>query len=152
MAASQVRSEGWVRAGYGLVLALWPGAVMRLVDRRSNGSTHRAIIRVLGVREAGQALVCAPRPTSHVLELSAAVDALHAATMFALASRSATWRRPALVSATIATSYSGMAFYGASQLPRDTGRPARRSGTAGVGLADRMLDLRDRSARRIVTR
>jgi hypothetical protein len=58
-----------------------------------------AVIRVLGARQLGQALVTLVRPTSALLVAGAAVDGLHAASMVALGSRRP-WRRAALIEAT----------------------------------------------------
>jgi hypothetical protein len=45
-----------------------------------------SIVRVLGARQLLQAAITARRPTRRALELGAAVDAVHAATMMAGAS------------------------------------------------------------------
>lgn len=149
MVASQLRSAGWVRTGYGAALIFYPGAVLGLVNGPT-APTGRAIVRVLGLREAGQALVCAPRPTSDVLKVGAVVDLVHAATMLALAARSTTWRRPALASAAIAASYAVITSHDAKRLPRVPDGPLQLTARTHATVLDRLLDLRDRTARTVV--
>ena len=61
----------------------------------------RAIIRVLGAREAVQALVISLRPRRGVLLAAAAVDATHNASMILLAAREARLRRLTAASAMV---------------------------------------------------
>lgn len=143
---------GWTRASYGLVLIAWPNAVGGLLTRGDIGPAGRTVVRVLGVREAGQALVCAPRPSAAVLRLSAGVDLVHAATMFAFALRPTRWRRPALVSAAAAAGFAVVGVSDAAQLPRRTGEHLRLAEGAQSSPLDRAIDLRDRLARRMLSR
>ncbi len=152
MAASQLRSQGWVRIGYAMVLLTRPGAVLQAVAGRPSGPRGRATVRVLGLREAGQALVCAPRPTAEVLKIGAAVDFIHAATMLALATSSTTWRRPALASAAVATTYAVISSRDAARLSPASEESLRPAARAGATPSDRLLDLRDRCARTVLDR
>lgn len=144
-----MKAVAWARTGYGAFLFVWPG-VTGLVTRHRAGLAGRTVVRVLGVREVGQALVCAPRPTSDVRRLSAGVDLLHAATMLALATRSKTWRRPALASMAVAASFSVVALGSVGNSPRTTGTPLRLTTETRARQLDRLLDLRDRCARTVV--
>lgn len=146
---------GWTRASYGLVLITWPNAVGGLLTRGNISPTGRTVVRVLGVREAGQALICAPRPSAAVLRLSTGVDLLHAATMLAFALRATRWRRPALVSAAAAAGFAVVARRDAAQVPqvrRRTGEPLRLAGGVPSNSLERAVDLRDRLARRMLSR
>lgn len=145
-----MRARGWVRTCYGATLLVWPGAATGLGARGHVGLAERTVVRVLGVREAGQALVCAPRPTAAVLTLGAGVDVLHAVTMLALATRSATWRRPALASMTVAAGFAAIALSDAGSSPRATGAPLRLTTDAHAPLLDHLLDLRDRCASTLI--
>lgn len=62
----------------------------------------RAIIRVLGAREAVQALVTSRHPKRRVLLVGAAVDATHGGSMILLAAREPRLRRLAAASAAAA--------------------------------------------------
>ncbi len=116
--APSLTAGGWIRTGYGLALIAWPGTIVEFVAGRRATATERALVRVLGLRETGQALVYAARPTPAVLSLGAGVDELHAATMLFLAARSASWRRPALVSAAVATTFAATASHAAGRARR----------------------------------
>lgn len=140
----------WVRAGYGLVLAAFPGWVVGLLARRNPGPTGRLVVRTLGLREAGQALAVMPRPTSAVLSVGAGVDVAHAGTMVWLAAQSTTWRRPALLSASLATTYAVATFVAASRTPGQTGAAPRPVAGAEASPLRRLLDLRDREALAVV--
>jgi hypothetical protein len=61
-----------------------------------------AVLRVLGVRHIGQAVVEAPGPQPVVRYLGAAVDGLHALTAVGLAVIDPRWRRGALTDTAIA--------------------------------------------------
>jgi hypothetical protein len=105
------RAVGWrrvalaARAGWGAGCLVAPRAVGRLLgldpaDRRAHG-----FLRLLGARDLGQAVLPATAPPPALLRLGTAVDALHAASMYALAAVSADYRRPALTAAAIATTW-----------------------------------------------
>lgn len=145
-----MRAAGWLRTCYGATLFVWPGAATGLSAPPHVDLAGRTVVRVLGVREVGQALVCAPRPTAAVLRLGAGVDLVHAVTMLALATRSSTWRRPALASMTVAATFAAIALSDAGSSPRTAGAPLRLTTDAHARLLDRLLDLRDRCARALV--
>lgn len=141
-----MRPLGWVRTGYGVALIALPGPTTRLLARRPVGDAGRMVVRVLGLREAAQSLVSAPRPTAAVLRVGSGLDTLHAVTMLALATRSSTWRRPALGSAVVAATFAVQALGDAQRLPPTTGASLRPIAGTAAGLLDRLLDLRDRCA------
>ena len=78
-------------AAVGRVLGLAPG------DRRA-----LLLLRVLGARDLGQAVLAGTAPPPALRRLGAGVDALHAASMVALAAVSRDHRRPAMISAALA--------------------------------------------------
>ncbi len=93
------------RVGWGAGCVVAPRAVGRVLgldpaDRRA----HR-LLRLLGARDLGQAVLPATAPPPALLRLGTAVDALHAASMYALAAISPGYRRPALTAAAIATTW-----------------------------------------------
>jgi hypothetical protein len=69
-----------------------------------------SIVRVLGARQLLQAAITARRPTRRALELGAAVDALHAATMVAGASANVGPRRLTIASAATASAFAAAAL------------------------------------------
>lgn len=142
-----MRTASWIRTGYGTILFVWPRVATRLVASERVSLAGRTVVRVLGLREAGQALVCAPRPTADVLRLGAGVDVLHAATMLALATRGTKWRRPALISMAVAASFAAIALSEAGSVPRNTAGSLRTVGNTDVRLLDRLLKRRDQWAR-----
>jgi hypothetical protein len=77
------------------------------------------VIRVLGARQLGQALLTILAPEAKVATAGAVVDGLHAVSMLGLATRSTPWRRPALVEAVVATVLSALGVWIASR--RETG-------------------------------
>ncbi len=88
-----------VRAGYGLLLLVRPERSPEVLLGDTRDPAVPPVVRVLGARHAAQGLVTLVRPTETVLGLGAGVDALHAASMVALAAVSPAHRRPGLVSA-----------------------------------------------------
>lgn len=147
-----MRAVGWARVGYGATLLVWPEIATWIIAPGDAGHGYDPVIRVLGVREAGQALVCAPRPTADVLRLSGGVDLVHAATMLALAARSTTWRRPALASMTVAAGFAALALSAAATSSDTDGTPLRPTTDGRARPLDRLLDLRDRWAGAVVDR
>ncbi len=83
----------------------WSWSRSRL-DRRST-----MVIRVLGGRQLGQALLMYLAPDAKVATAGAVVDAIHAVSMLGLALRSSQWRRPALVEAAGATVLSSLGVW-----------------------------------------
>jgi len=73
-------------------------------------------VRLLGARYLAQGTVQASLPRPEVLELSVAVDALHAASMVGLAMLRAEYRRPALISAAVATGSAAVTWVQARRL------------------------------------
>jgi hypothetical protein len=73
-------------------------------------------VRLLGARYLAQGAVQASLPRPEVLELSVAVDALHAASMVGLAMLRAEYRRPALISAAVATGSAAVTWVQARRL------------------------------------
>ena len=130
---------GQLRAGLGAAQVLFPGLasrplVVQPLDRRSRG-----VVRALGARQVGQALVTGAQPSAAVLLLGAEVDAAHAASMVALALCSRRWRRAAFADAMIASLF---ALAGAA---------AARSGDRPVAQTP-WSARRDRWAERVATR
>jgi hypothetical protein len=80
------------------------------------------VIRVLGSRQVGQALVTYVAPEARVTVAGAVVDGIHALSMLGLAARSTRWRRPALVEAAAATGLSVLGIW--LGLRRFVGYPA----------------------------
>jgi hypothetical protein len=66
------------------------------------------VVRILGGRQFGQALLTYLAPQAKVAVAGAVVDAIHAASMMVLAIRSTRWRRAALVEAALATVLSAL--------------------------------------------
>jgi len=74
-----------VRAGYGGALLTVPGPVIRLATARPAAPRARAVARVLGARHLLQAaLTTAAASSRPSLEIGAAIDLVHAASMAAL--------------------------------------------------------------------
>jgi hypothetical protein len=73
-------------------------------------------VRLLGARYLGQGVLQASLPRAEVLELSVAVDALHAASMVGLAMLRAEYRRPTLISAAVATGSAAVTWVQARRL------------------------------------
>jgi len=93
------------RAGYGGVLLIAPGPVIRLVAGRPAGSRTRAVARVLGARHLLQAVLTAAAPGGPSLGIGAAVDLVHAASMAALALADRPARRLTLSDALIESTF-----------------------------------------------
>ena len=89
------------RAGLGAAYLLMPAL-------RSPGGPRPSpavrVARVLGLRQLAQAALTSGDPGRPVLVLGAGTDALHAASMVALAACSARWRRQAGLDAVVAAS------------------------------------------------
>jgi hypothetical protein len=74
-----------VRFAAGVALLLFPDRVLGDLPHRRIDGAARAFARVLGVRHILEAVVLWRRPTHAWVELGAAVDGVHAATMAGLA-------------------------------------------------------------------
>ena len=97
-----MRGAAVARAGWGCVLLVATGRVLRVGGRPPAPPAALAVARVLGARQLVQAAVTAVRPGGPVAGVSAAVDALHAATDVALAAVAPRWRRIALADTAVA--------------------------------------------------
>lgn len=107
----ELRAAIALRAAAGCGLLLFPESIVSAIEPR--GSVDQPTIvgaRVLGIRHLVEAAVLADRHSHVVLFAGAAIDAIHAASMVAVALLSPTHRRPALASAGSAT---GLAAVGA---------------------------------------
>lgn len=109
-----------VRAAYGAVLLCVPGPLIRHVAGTRPDRRSLITARVLGVRHLAQGALTAANSGRQGLRIGASVDAMHAASMAALAAGDRNRRRIALTDGAIATTFSafGMA------LARRRGRPA----------------------------
>src|SRR6202044_1298581 len=74
-----------LRAVYGTGLLLAPGRILRALARMPLDRRTVAVARVLGARQLVQAALVGRSPTSGRLLAGAAVDAVHAASMVAVA-------------------------------------------------------------------
>jgi hypothetical protein len=107
-----------LRGAYGLALCAAPGTLIRLAGGPPATPRDRAVARVLGVRQLAQAVVSAaalspggaPGGRAVVLTLGAEVDALHAASMLALALADPPRRRAGLAEAVIALAFAADAL------------------------------------------
>ena len=95
-----------VRAGYGGALLTVPGPVIRLATARPAAPRARAVARVLGARHLLQAaLTTAAASSRPSLEIGAAIDLVHAASMAALALADRQVRRLSLSDALIESAF-----------------------------------------------
>lgn len=95
-----------VRAGYGGVLLIVPGPVIRVASGRPAGPRARVVARILGARHLLQAaLTTAAASRPDALGAGAAVDLVHAASMAALALADRQVRRLTLSDALIETTF-----------------------------------------------
>jgi hypothetical protein len=90
------------RAVWGAGCLAAPAAVGRALGLAPGDRRALLLLRVLGARDLGQAVLAATAPPPALRRLGAGVDALHAASMVALAAASRDHRRPALTSAALA--------------------------------------------------
>ena len=87
---------------WGAALVLDPGSQLRPLAGKPVDPWVIKTARVLGARQLLQALITAWRPTRRTLQVGAAVDALHAATMVAAATANLGPRRLTIASAATA--------------------------------------------------
>lgn len=136
----------WLPRGfYGLAVTMGPASLLRLVGISDASPKATAIVRILGLRDVAQALVCAPAPTRSVVLLGAGVDGVHAASMVALAVSSPRWRRAALFSGTLSLTFALLGVRQASRPCPHRPTVASRRPTVTHRL-DRLVDARDRAA------
>lgn len=94
------------RAAYGLTLISAPARVLRAYGGDPTDENTIAAARVLGGRHVLQAIVTGDHPGSIRRIGGAVVDALHAASMFAIAqSNPSERRRPALIDGSVAAAF-----------------------------------------------
>jgi hypothetical protein len=91
-----------LHAAWGAVLVCGPARLLALTGEEPSPAARR-VLRVLGARHLGQAVVTAARPGPWMLRAGSAVDLLHAASCAALAVADARWRRAAALGAAGAT-------------------------------------------------
>ena len=96
------RALGAASTAAGIVLLAWPHRVGETVTSSEDAVPAPWVVRVLGGRMVVQGVAEMIKPDQAVLVLSAITDALHSASMFALAAFDSTYRRPALTSACVA--------------------------------------------------
>lgn len=94
-----------LRAGYGLLLLLVPGPVIRLYTGHPADTASTTVARLLGGRHLAQALLTLGRPGAMVLALGVQADIAHSGSMLGLAAVDQRRRRGALVDAAAAGSF-----------------------------------------------
>lgn len=94
-----------LRAGYGILLLVAPGPVIRVYTGHRADRLTRAVTRLLGSRHLVQGLCTAGRPTALVLALGVEVDLVHVASMLGLAILDRQRRRAGLVDAVAASCF-----------------------------------------------
>lgn len=99
MIAARMVGGGQLVLGLAMVVA--PDRVAR-ASAGGSATAPAAIVRVLGLRQAGQGALNLLRPSRAGLDLGAGVDATHLASMIALAVAAPRYRRTAAVSGAIA--------------------------------------------------
>jgi hypothetical protein len=102
------RAVPLLRAAYGAVLLVAPGAVIGLCTGRPASGLARAVARVLGARHLGQALVTGISPTGTVLAVGVSVDLAHAASMLALAAGDRPLRKAELADGLAAAAFAAL--------------------------------------------
>lgn len=98
----RTRAVSAVLAASGLTMLVAPEWVVRRLTPDAP-EPRSWIVRLLGARSLVQNVLIVIRPTRQAMQLGAAVDGLHAASMVGVAALSSRFRRPAAVSAGIAT-------------------------------------------------
>ena len=117
------------RASYGVALVMAPGLVTYLATGRFPGRRGRRVAQLLGARHLVQAAVTAFVPSPDVFALGAEADALHAASMVALATADPSARHAALTDALAETAFAATGFSfgrGAGTRPPAAAAAARR--------------------------
>lgn len=103
-----------VRAGFGGVCLAAPEAVPGLahpLDHRA-----RLFLRILGARQLIQAWFIGAAPSATRHGIGSGIDAVHAATMFALARIDRRRRGPALANALVALAFAGADLWSARRV------------------------------------
>jgi hypothetical protein len=114
---------------WGAALLFGASPLLRLLAGTSVHARVVTIARVLGARQLLQALITVWRPTRQNLERGAAVDAVHAATMFAAAAANIAPRRLTIASATTASTFAAVGLAQSRLLGARSG--ARSAGPSG---------------------
>jgi hypothetical protein len=111
---------------------LWGAAALTspgLVLSRSGGDpadrASRLVMRILGARQAAQAVLSGTAPTGPVLALGVWVDFAHAATSLGLAVTDRRYTKPAAVDATIATGWALAGLHDLANHRQQTGEQRR---------------------------
>jgi hypothetical protein len=112
-----------VRAGYGAALLLAPERLLKLGTRPPIPASAVAVARVLGARHLLQSAVTVAAPTGRIVDVGAAVDALHGGSQVGLAAVSPRWRSVALADAAFAALLAAAAWGSAHAVSRR--QPAR---------------------------
>lgn len=99
----------------GAALLLEPAAVLSRVGPGDATADACTVARLLGARQVTQALLLAVRPSSNDLELAAAIDATHCASMLVLARISARYRQAAMTSALVAVMFCAWELWASSK-------------------------------------
>jgi hypothetical protein len=97
-----LRGIAIAQAGIAAVLAGRPDDANRLAGQDPSDAPPTWIVRLLGLRQLGQAVFQFVKPTPAVAYTAAAVDASHAASMVLVAARSHRYRRAAVLSGGLA--------------------------------------------------
>jgi hypothetical protein len=98
------------RGTYGAALCCAPGLLIGLAGGPASDQRARAVARILGARHIAQAGASVLRPDPALLTLGAGVDALHAASMAALALADTPYRRTARTDALAAAAFAAAGF------------------------------------------
>lgn len=112
--------SGWllvIRTAYGAVLLLAPSGALAALTRSQIDRRALRLARILGARELVQAAVIERNPTRGRQLAGAGVDALHAASMLALARIDRRRRRLALHNALTAGLLTGASLAAAARAP-----------------------------------
>ncbi len=80
-----------------------PRRLMRVLSGSPGSAVSTGVVRFLGFHEATEATLTSAAPSPRIMVIGAASDGLHALSMVGLAAASPRYRRPALVSALLAT-------------------------------------------------
>lgn len=123
------------RGLWGALVALSPGVVLTGLGADPHDRRARVVMRVLGGRQAAQAVLSGASPTAPVLALGVWVDVAHALSGVGFAVLSRRYARPALTDAAIA---GGWAVLGLRDLRRGA---ADRGETRRSALAAATLDV-----------
>lgn len=133
---------GAVRGGYGALQLAAPALVSERLLGRPLDTRGRAIARILGARQLGQAVASGRQPGYPVLALGVEVDLLHALSMLGLAAASPGRRRAALTDTLIAASFAaaGALAARAASAERPPPAPGGTLGRLRQSWADRLAE------------